>query len=56
VENYYEPTAERIPAFLERHAGRPEAVENARLEREEADLYRRYRDWFSYGFYVARRR
>ncbi|MBE0566735.1 MAG: SAM-dependent methyltransferase, partial [Krumholzibacteria bacterium] len=26
------------------------------MERHEADLYRRYRDWFSYGFYVARRR
>lgn len=56
LDNYYGPTETRIPAFLERHAGRPEAAEVADMERREADLYRRYRDWFSYGFYVARRR
>jgi len=56
IEGYYEPTAKRIPAFLERHAGRPEATEIVAMERHEADLYRRYRDCFSYGFYVARRR
>ena len=56
IDNYYEPTEERIPAFLERHAGRPEAREIAGMERQEADLYKRYKDWFSYGFYVARKR
>jgi len=56
TDNYYEPTEERIPAFLERHAGRPEAAEIVEMERREADLYKRYQDWFSYGFYVARKR
>jgi SAM-dependent methyltransferase len=56
IDNYYEPTEERMPAFLERHAGRPEAAQIAEMERREADLYKRYRDWFSYGFYVARKR
>ncbi|MHC4893835.1 MAG: class I SAM-dependent methyltransferase [Planctomycetota bacterium] len=56
IENYYEPTEERIPAFLERQVHRAEAVEIVEMERREADLYRRYREWFSYGFYVARRR
>lgn len=54
--NYYEPTKERIPAFLERNAGRPEAEEIVEMDRLEADLYERYQDWFSYGFYVARKR
>jgi len=27
-----------------------------KMERQEAGLYRRYREWFSYGFYVARKR
>ena len=26
------------------------------MERQEADLYTCYRDWVSYGFYVARTR
>jgi SAM-dependent methyltransferase len=56
LDNYYEPTKERIPAFLERHAGRPEAAEIVEMERQEADLYNRYQHWFSYGFYVARKR
>lgn len=56
IDSYYAPTEERIPAFSERHAGRPEAAEVVEMERKEADLYKRYHDWFSYGFYVARRR
>jgi SAM-dependent methyltransferase len=56
IDNYYEPTEGRIPAFLERHANQPDAAELAEMERREADLYRRYREWFSYGFYVARAR
>jgi SAM-dependent methyltransferase len=56
VGNYYEPTERRIPAFLERHAGLPEATGVVQLERQEAELYKRYQDWFSYGFYVARKR
>ena len=56
LDNYYEPTRKRIPAFLERHAGLPEAAEIVEMERQEADLYNRYQDWFSYGFYVARKR
>ncbi len=56
IENYYNPTEQRIPGFLERHPDSPEAVQVVELERQEADLYRRYKDDFSYGFYVARKR
>lgn len=56
IENYYEPTERRIPAFLARHAGRPEARQVADMERREYSLYKRYHDWFSYGFYIARKR
>ncbi len=56
IEHYYEPTEERMSAFLKRHAGQAEAEEIAQMERKEFDLYKRYQDWFSYGFYVARKR
>lgn len=56
ITNYYEPTAGRLPAFLAAHPDEPEAAELVAMEQEEAELYRRYQDWFSYGFYVARRR
>jgi SAM-dependent methyltransferase len=56
INNYYEPTEERIFSFLQRHAGQSEAKELVKMERQEADLYKRFKDWFSYGFYVARKR
>jgi hypothetical protein len=39
-----------------RHANRPEAAEIVEMERREAELYARYRDCLSYGFYIARKR
>ncbi|MFP4206688.1 MAG: class I SAM-dependent methyltransferase, partial [Spirochaetaceae bacterium] len=56
IDNYYDPTERRMQAFLERHAGQPEAAQIVEMERQESDLYRRYQDWISYGFYVARKR
>jgi len=56
VKNYYDPTEERISAFLQRHGGQPDAEALVKMERQEANLYRRFKDWFSYGFYVARKR
>ncbi|PEN12715.1 SAM-dependent methyltransferase [Longibacter salinarum] len=56
IDNYYEPTEKRMPAFLDRHDDRPEAAQIVAMEREEADLYRSYQEWYSYGFYVARKR
>lgn len=56
IDNYYGPTEGRMAAFLQRHGGQPDAEELLKMERQEADLYRRFKDWFSYGFYVARKR
>ncbi len=56
INNYYKPTKELISTFLQRHAGQSEAKELVKMELQEADLYKRFKDWFSYGFYVARKR
>lgn len=56
IDTYYEPTRRRIPAFLQRNADRPETAEIVEMERAEFDLYTRFRDWLSYGFYVAQKR
>jgi hypothetical protein len=53
--DYYEPIEQRIADFLERHAYSSDALKVAEMERHEAELYRRYQDWFSYGFYIARK-
>ena len=56
IDTYYHPTEERIPAFLDRHRDDPDAAALVEMEREEIDLYTRFQDSFSYGFYVARKR
>lgn len=56
LENYFEPTEARVGEFLKRHADVPEASELIELERQEMALYKRYQEYFSYGFYVAKKR
>lgn len=56
IENYYRPTEARIAGFLQRHAGKPEADELVKMERQEAAMYQRSQSFYSYGFYVARKR
>ncbi|MEM9304421.1 MAG: SAM-dependent methyltransferase, partial [Pseudomonadota bacterium] len=56
LDHYYGPTAQRLPAFRERHVDEPEADELIAMEDREVALYRRFQDHYSYGFYVARKR
>ena len=56
IDNYYNPTEQRIESFLQRHQHLPEAYQVVEMERREAELYRRFHDAFSYGFYVASKR
>ena len=55
LENYYRPMQSRFKGFLERYGNSNEAQEIVKAEQAEIDLYERYRDHVSYGFYVAER-
>ncbi len=55
LDNYYRPINERISAFLERHGSSAAAKAIADAETEEVALYERYKAYFGYGFYVARK-
>ena len=54
-ENYYAPLLAELPAFEARHAGSELAGVIADGEREEATLYDKYKAYYSYGVYVARK-
>lgn len=54
TKNYFETLERSFPAFLERNPSE-EAHEIVKAQRQEADLYRRYPETFSYGFYIARK-
>lgn len=55
LDAYYRPLRQRFPAFLAAHAFSDGAKAIVAAEEEEMALYARYREFFSYGFYVARK-
>lgn len=55
LEAYYRPMQQRFDAFLARHVGSRAAQELVAAEAAEIALYERFRAFFSYGFYVARK-
>ncbi len=55
IDEYYEPLRSRFRSFLAEHGGSDEARALVAAEEAEIALYERYKAYFSYGFYVARR-
>lgn len=55
LANYYRPLEAQFDAFLDRHDNSEAAQALVSEHREEIAFYERYADYFSYGFYIARR-
>jgi len=55
LKNYYEPIEARIDEFLNNHNYSDQAKEIVEAEQNEINKYRKYKDFFSYGFYIARK-
>ena len=55
LANYYRPMQARFSQFLKRHGNSEEAREIVEAEKTEIDLYERFSDFVSYGFYIARK-
>jgi len=56
METYYKPMRGRFDSFLEKHGHAPEAVSIVENESLEIDLYEQYKDYISYGFFIAQKR
>lgn len=56
VENYYQPILARSEAFLEKHAGNEEVKEFIEDGKKEAAVYERYKDYYSYVFYILKKK
>jgi SAM-dependent methyltransferase len=54
-ENYYVPLRATLEHFRVTHAGDQEALAVAARSEREIDLYRRYREYFGYGFFAVQR-
>lgn len=55
LDAYYRPMQQRIPAFLSAHGHSEAAQAVVAAEALEISLYERYRSFFGYGFYIARK-
>jgi len=56
LDNYYAPIAKRLKMMDEQHGDDPEYQEAAASEREEVAMYKKYKDYYGYVFYVCRKR
>jgi len=53
IDNYYKPIEKRFSAFLEKHNNSEMARNIVEKEKEEIRKYQKYKDYYSYGFYIA---
>ncbi|MFM7118964.1 MAG: class I SAM-dependent methyltransferase [Gammaproteobacteria bacterium] len=54
-DTYYGPLQQRFDAFLDRHGHSAAARALVAAEASEIERYERYRPFYSYGFYIARK-
>lgn len=54
-DNYYRPLQSAFPEFLERNYYSEKAQEIVEAEKEEIALYAKYKQYYSYGVYIARK-
>jgi len=55
LESYYRPLQDGFPAFLARHKDDETATSIIEAEINEIALYKKYKSYYSYGVYVARK-
>lgn len=55
IENYYAPINSRIEAFIKKHNGKLEVSKFMEWERLEYAMYEKYKQYYSYVFYIAKK-
>lgn len=55
LDNYYKPMEERFAEFLKKHDNSEAAAEFVEAEKAEIKMYKKYKDYLSYGFYIAKK-
>lgn len=55
IENYYKPMKDQFSTFLSRHDNLEAARKVVEEYKNEIAQYQKYKDYYSYGFYIARK-
>ena len=56
IDNYYKPMQHRFDAFIARNHEVELAKNIVEAEKKEIEIYNKYKDFYSYGFYIAQKR
>ncbi|MBN2281854.1 MAG: methyltransferase domain-containing protein [Candidatus Marinimicrobia bacterium] len=55
IDHYYLPLQSQMPAFLERYPDNPLAQKISKAEKEEFQFYQKFKNYYSYGFYIGKK-
>lgn len=55
MENYYEPLLQSHPRFLKEFGNCDKAHKIVATDLQEIEFYQKYKDYYSYGFYIAQK-
>ena len=55
IEKYYRPMEARFDSFLKRNNNSELAKKVVKENKAEIDLYKKFKDYYSYGFYIAKK-
>lgn len=55
TENYYKPMRQSFDDFLKRNGNSEDARDIVEAETMEINLYKKYKEYFNYGVYIARK-
>ncbi len=55
VKHYYEPMSKITASFLQRHENSAEAIKLVEEEKNEMELYQKYKAYYGYAFYIFRK-
>lgn len=53
MDNYYNPMKERFDIFLNRNKNSISANEIVENEKKEIEIYEKYKNYYSYVFYIV---
>ena len=53
TDEYYSPLSNRFKDFIKRNGKDAELL--VQIELEEIELYQKYKDYYSYGFFIAKK-
>lgn len=55
IENYFTPLIKAQEIFLDKYAGNKTAEEFVALQRHDAEIYHKYKEFYGYVFYIAKK-